>query len=322
MGKMLDGEWITEEDWTTDDEGRFQRSETTFRDRVRADGSTEFEPEAGRYHLYVSYACPWAHRTLITRQLKGLQEAVSVSVVDPLMGEDGWEFSEAPGAIPDTVNGADYLREVYARADAGYTGRVTVPVLWDRQRETIVNNESKEIMRMFDLEFDEIAEHPEVDLYPEDRRDEIDETIEAIYQPINNGVYRAGFAASQEAYETAVDELFEALDHWDERLANRRYLCGDRVTEADICMFTTLYRFDAVYHIHFKCSTRRLVDYPNLWPYARDLYQTEDFRTTCNMHHIREHYYRSHETVNPRRIVAREPEMDWEAPHHREALES
>lgn len=321
MGKMLDGEWIHEDDWTTDDEGRFQRSETTFRDWVRADGSTDYEPESGRYHLYVSYACPWAHRTLITRKLKGLEDAVSVSVVAPFMGDKGWEFDqEVSGATPDHLHGSEYLRDVYREAEPRYTGRVTVPVLWDRKNETIVNNESREIVRMFDVEFDEVAEHSEVDLYPEGYREAVDEAIEAIYQPINNGVYRAGFATSQEAYEKAVDELFDAFDHWEEVLGSQRYLCGDRLTEADICMFTTLYRFDAVYHIHFKCSTHRLVDYPNLWGYARDLFQTDDFRETCNMSHIREHYYRSHETVNPRRVVAREPEMDWDEPHRRESL--
>jgi putative glutathione S-transferase len=321
MGKMLDGEWIHEDDWTTDDEGQFQRSETTFRDWVKADGSTDYEPESGRYHLYVSYACPWAHRTLITRKLRGLEDSVSVSVVAPFMGEDGWEFDEeVSGATEDHLYGSGYLREVYREAKREYTGRVTVPVLWDKKKETIVNNESREIVRMFDVEFDEVAEHSEVDLYPEGYREEIEETIDAIYQPINNGVYRAGFATSQEAYETAVDQLFDAFDHWEEVLENQRYLCGDRLTEADICMFTTLYRFDAVYHVHFKCSTHRLIDYPNLWGYARDLFQTDDFRETCNMRHIREHYYRSHETVNPRRVIAREPEMNWDAPHRRESL--
>ena len=320
MGKMFEGEWITEEDWSTDDDGAFQRSETTFRDWVRADGSTQFPVEDGRYHLYVSYACPWAHRTLIARVLKGLEDTVSVSVVDPMMGQDGWKFSEAPGTIPDNVNGADYLRDVYRIADASYTGRVTVPVLWDRKRDTIVNNESIEIVRMFDNEFDELAEHAEVDLYPEENRDLIDETIDAIYEPINNGVYKCGFATSQSAYDRAVEELFDALDHWDEVLGGRRYLCGDQVTEADICMFTTLFRFDAVYHIHFKCSTQRLVEYENLWPYAREIYQLPGIAETCNMRHIRQHYYRSHETVNPRRVIAGEPRMNWEERPRRGSL--
>ena len=320
MGKMLEGEWKTEEDWTTDDQGRFRRSETTFRDWIRADGTTDYAPEKGRYHLYVSHACPWAHRTMITRALKGLEEAISVSIVDPFMGRNGWEFSEAPGAIPDQVNDCDYLREVYRLADPNYTGRVTVPALWDRREETIVNNESAEIMRMFDREFDEYARRPEVDLYPEGYREEVDRAIEAIYGPINNGVYKSGFAGTQEAYETAVDELFEALDHWDGVLSQQRYLCGDRLTEADLCMFTTLYRFDAVYNIHFKCTKQRLVDYENLWGFAREVYQLPGVAEVCNMDHVRQHYYRSHESVNPKRIVAREPRMDWNEPHGRGEL--
>jgi len=319
MGRMVDGEWTTKK-YNTDEEGRFQRESTSFRDWIRADGSGEYPVEANRYHLYVAYACPWAHRTLITRALKGLEDVVSLSVVDPFMGEDGWQFSEAPEAIPDSLHGADYLREIYRIADDEYTGRVTVPVLWDARRDTIVNNESAEIMRMFDVEFDEVADHPEVDLYPEGLREEVDETIEAIYQPINNGVYRCGFAGSQEAYDRAVEELFEALDHWEGLLEEQRYLCGDQFTEADVCMFTTLYRFDAVYHTHFKCNTQRLVEYDNLWDYAREIYQLPEVSKTCNMRHIREHYYQSHESVNPKRIVASNPRMDWNEPHGRDAL--
>ncbi|MFB6262057.1 MAG: glutathione S-transferase family protein, partial [Bradymonadaceae bacterium] len=276
-------------------------------------------PEAGRYHLYVSYACPWAHRTLITRALKGLEGAIGLSVVDPYMGEGGWKFSDVPGAIPDRVNGADYLREIYTAAAPEYTGRVTVPVLWDKERDTIVNNESEEIMRMFDTAMEGVAEN-DVDLYPEGKRERIDEVIDAIYQPINNGVYRAGFAETQQAYNEAVDELFEALDHWNAVLEDQRYLCGDRMTEADICMFTTLIRFDPVYHTHFKCNVRRIVDYENLWGFVRDLYQTPGVADTCNLDHITEHYYASHESVNPRGIVARGPDLDYLAPHGRGEL--
>ncbi len=318
MGMLIDGEW-REKGWETDEDGAFERSETTFRNRITADGSSPFEPEDDRYHLYVSYACPWAHRTLITRALKGLEDVISVSVVDPFMGEGGWHFSEAPGAVPDPLYDADYLREIYQEADADYTGRVTVPVLWDTEQETIVNNESAEIIRMIDTEFEALASH-DVDLYPEGYRSEIDEAIDAIYQPINNGVYRAGFAETQEAYERAIDDLFGALEYWNGMLDDQRFLCGDCMTEADICMFTTLFRFDAVYHTHFKCNVARIVDYPNLWGYAREIYQTPGVAETCNLEHVTQHYYRSHESVNPKRIVARGPELDWDAPHGRERL--
>jgi putative glutathione S-transferase len=318
MGMLIDGEW-RKKGWETDEEGAFQRSETTFRDRITADGSSGCPAAGDRYHLYVSYACPCAHRTLIMRALKGLEEAISVSVVDPFMGEEGWAFSDAPGASPDPFYDADYLREIYQRADADYTGRVTVPVLWDTRDETIVNNESAEIIRMFDTEFEEFASN-DVDLYPEGYRDDVDEAIEAIYQPINNGVYRAGFAETQEAYESAIDDLFGALDYWDGVLDDQRFLCGDRMTEADICMFTTLFRFDAVYHTHFKCNVARIVDYPNLWGHAREIYQLPGVAETCNLEHVTRHYYRSHESVNPKRIVARGPRLDWDAPHGRDRL--
>lgn len=319
MGQLVEGEW-TSSQASTDDDGRFRRSTTAFRDWIRADGSGEFAPDEGRYHLYASYACPWAHRALITRAIAGLEDVISVSIVHPFMGEDGWSFDEAPGTVPDPIHDADFLREIYVHAASDYTGRVTVPVLWDRDRGTVVNNESKEIVRMFDVEFGEFGEH-DIDLYPEELREEIDETIEAIYQPINNGVYRVGFAGTQEAYDEAVAELFGALDHWDEVLGRQRYLCGARFTEADICMFTTLYRFDAVYHTHFKCNTRRLPDYPNLWGYAREIYQMPGVSETCRMDHVRHHYYRSHESLNPKRIVASEPRMDWDDPHGREEFE-
>ena len=243
------------------------------------------------------------------RRLKGLEDAIGLSAVGSFMGDDGWAFYDEPGVIPDTVNGALYLSEVYAKADPGYTGRVTTPVLWDKERETIVNNESREIIRM--LDHGVRRRHgatPDVDFCPEDLREEIDATIDAIYEPINNGVYRSGFATTQEAYEEAVTELFDALDHWEEVLGERRYLCGDRITEADWCMFPTLVRFDAVYHGHFKCNLRRIVDYPNLWGYLRDLYEQPGVAETVNMGHIKRHYYRSHGSVNPTRIVPKGPD--------------
>jgi putative glutathione S-transferase len=320
LGMLVDGEWTTHRK-QEDSEGRFIRTSTTFRDRVTADGSSGYPAEAGRYHLYLAWACPWAHRTAILRKLKGLEEAISISVVDPFMGDDGWWFSEAPGTIPDTVNGARYLREIYTRADPHYTGRVTVPVLWDKENGTIVNNESREIARMLDTQFDGVpGARPEVDFYPEALREEVDRTIDAIYEPINNGVYRTGFAATQEAYDDAVTELFDALDRWESVLGKRRYLCGDRITEADWFMFTTLLRFDPVYYVHFKCNIRRIVDYPNLWGYLRDLYQYPGVSETCRLDHIKRHYYTSHESINPTRIVPKGPEIDYSVPHDRGRL--
>jgi len=310
---LVNGEWRTDAYEETDDEGSFQRQETMFRDRIEDDPDARFQPEAGRYHLYVSYACPWAHRTLLVRALKGLEDAISVDVVDPYRGEDGWQFTpDTEGCTPDTVNGSDYLREVYQAADPDVTGRVTVPVLWDKQEETIVNNESKEILRMLDTEFDGGSASSEsngvakqdIDLYPEGYREEVDRVIEAIYEPVNNGVYRCGFADSQAAYDEAATELFDALDHWDAVLADQRYLAGDRLTEADICMFTTLVRFDEVYHTiptTLKEAYRgvddprpekwkRIQDYDHLHAYLRDLYQTPGFAETTNLSHISEHY--------------------------------
>lgn len=320
MNQLVDGEWRTDAYETTNDEGAFERQETTFRERIRDDPDARFRPEAGRYHLYVSYACPWAHRTLLARSLKGLEEAVSVSVVDPFRDENGWQFSpEKAGCTEDHVHGADYLRELYVRADPDATCRVTVPVLWDTKEDTIVNNESKEILRMLDTEFEEFATR-DVDLYPEGYRDEIDEIIDAIYEPINNGVYRAGFAGSQNAYDEAVEDLFSALDRWDAVLEDQRYLAGDRLTEADLCMFTTLVRFDPVYHTHFMCNVMQIHEYEHLWPYLRDLYQTSGVAETVNMAHIKEHYYTTHPDVNPSGIIARGPDLDFEAPHDRDRL--
>ncbi len=313
---LVDGKWTTE--WKEQDkDGKFNRMPTRFRNWITAEDSSEFKPEPNRYHLYVSLACPWAHRTLILRSLKGLQDVITVSIVDPEMGEDGWKFSNYPGSIPDSINGAEYLREIYIKANSQYTGRVTVPILWDKHKNTIVNNESREIIRMLDTEF-EAQSQSNLNLYPEALQEKIEQTIDAIYQPINNGVYRSGFASSQAAYEEAVSELFEHLDHWEAVLEKQRYLCGDRLTEADICMFTTLVRFDAVYHGHFKCNLHRIIDYPNLWNYLKDLYQTPGIKETCNLDHIKRHYYMSHTHINPTRIVPKGPIINFEEPHNRD----
>lgn len=320
LGMLVDGKWTTE--WTERDEkGRFNRTPTKFRDRITADGSSGFKAEAGRYHLYVSFACPWAHRTLIMRSLKGLQNAIGLSIVDPVLSEKGWFFSDAPGAIPDSVNQTDYLQEIYLKAKPDYTGRVTVPVLWDKQTQTIVNNESREIIRMLDVEFNAIAE-ADIDLYPADLQAAIEQAMDAIYQPINNGVYRSGFATTQEAYEEAVTELFLALDHWEKVLDQQRYLCGNRLTEADICMFTTLFRFDSVYHGHFKCNLKRIMDYPNLWNYLKELYQHPAIQETCNLDHIKRHYYMSQTAINPNRIVPKGPLINFEEPHDRDRFQN
>jgi glutathionyl-hydroquinone reductase len=317
LGVLIDGKWVPERE-QEDDQGKFVRPSTTFRNWITADGSSGFPAEADRYHLYVSLACPWAHRTLIMRQLKGLTDAISVSVVDPVIDQNSWEFSNAPGSIPDFVNHTEYLWQVYLKAEPDYSGRVTVPVLWDKQSGAIVNNESREIIRMLDTEFTGVAN--EVDLYPAELQETIEQTIDAIYQPVNNGVYRAGFATTQSAYEEGVTDLFEALDHWETVLGQQRYLCGDRLTEADICMFTTLLRFDSVYYVHFKCNLRRIIDYPNLWGYLRDIYQHPGVKETCSLEHIKLHYYKSHPKVNPTRIVPKGPILDLDKPHERDRL--
>ena len=320
LGILAEGKWISRRD-QEDEQGRFIRPSTTFRHKITADGSSGFKAESGRYHLYISWACPWAHRTAILRKLKGLEDAIGLSVVAAEIDQNSWEFSDEPGAIPDTVNHTNYLWQLYLLAEPKYSGRVTVPVLWDKQTGTIVNNESREIIRMLDTEFDSIAQK-DVNFYPQDLRSKIDETIDAIYQPINNGVYRAGFATTQSAYEEAVTELFDALDYWEGVLAKQRYLCGDIITEADWCMFTTLLRFDSVYYVHFKCNLRRIVDYPNLWNYLKDLYQQPGVKETCNLDHIKRHYYKSHPNVNPTRIVPKGPIIDFEAPHNRDRVRS
>ncbi|MFW6437113.1 MAG: glutathione S-transferase family protein, partial [Halococcoides sp.] len=320
MNMLVDGEWRTDAYQMTDEDGNFTRQQTTFHGTVEDDPGARCPAEAGRYHLYVSYACPWAHRTLLVRALKGLEETISVDVVDSYRGEDGWQFSpEREGCTTDSQYDSDYLRELYVRADPEATCRVTVPVLWDTERETIVNNESSEILRMLDTTMDRFAER-DVDLYPEGYRDEVDDLIEAIYEPINNGVYRAGFAGSQSAYDRAVRELFDALGEYDDRLADRRYLAGDRLTEADICLFTTLVRFDEVYHTHFRCNRAHVTDFEHLWGYLRDLYQTPGVAETVNMSHIKDHYYRTHPDLNPKQIVPIGPDPDFEAPHDRDRL--
>ncbi|CAN5622957.1 glutathione S-transferase family protein [soil metagenome] len=283
-------------------------------------GEGGFPAEPGRYHLYVSHACPWAHRTLIFRALKGLEEHIGVDAVHPFMGEDGWTFETGfDGATGDRLLGKRYLREVYIEADPRATGRVTVPVLWDRQRGTIVSNESADIIRMFNSAFDAVTGN-RADFWPEALRGEIEAVNARIYESVNNGVYRAGFASKQAAYDEAASALFAALDWLEERLASRRYLMGERVTEADWRLATTLFRFDAVYHGHFKCNRRRLVDYAELWAYARELYQMPGIAGTVRFDHIVEHYHRSHENINPHRIVPIGPKLDWAAPHGRERL--
>jgi len=320
MGLLIDGRWHDEWYDTKKTGGRFVRTEAQFRDRVTADGSSGFKAESGRYHLYVSLACPWAHRTLIYRKLKGLEDHISVSVVNPLMLEHGWTFEDAPGVVPDTVNGARYLYEVYTAARRDYSGRVTVPVLWDTETSTIVNNESSEIIRMLDSEFEAIdSGGPE--FCPTDLLPAIDEINAFVYDKINNGVYKAGFATTQEAYEEAVRSLFAALDQVELILSSFRYLVGDRITEADWRLFTTLVRFDPVYVGHFKCNVRRIADYPNLWSYTRELYQYPGVADTVNMSHIKDHYYRSHPTINPTGVVPAGPEVDFHQPHEREAMD-
>lgn len=317
-GRLVDGVWY-EEGYEPDEKGRFIRQQSRFRDRVEDEAGARFCPEPGRYHLYVSLACPWAHRTLIMRRLKGLEAAIPVSVVHPLMLANGWEFRQYPGSTPDPVLNARFMREVYTAADPGFTGRVTVPALWDTRESTIVNNESRDILRMFDHAWNSVATDT-TDYAPASLLEQVDQTIDAIYEPVNNGVYKCGFAQSQEAYDEAADTLYAALDHWDSVLGERRFLSGSRLTEADVCLFTTLVRFDPVYSVHFKCSERRISDYHNLWNYLKDLYQRPGFGDTTNMDHIRQHYYRSHPFINPTGIVARAPRQDLNGPHDRERL--
>ena len=319
MGTMIDGAWLKDGDERTAADGRFVRAETSFRNTVTADGSSGFKAEPGRYHLYVSHACPWAHRTMILRALRKLEDVISVSVVDPFTSDEGWHFSDGPGCIPDTLNGTRYLREIYKLAKDDYTGRVSVPVLWDKREKTIVNNESAEIIRMLNVAFNAWG-NGEPDLYPAPLRGEIDAINEPIYEHVNNGVYKTGFARSQAAYEDAFDALFATLDALEARLCAQRYLAGERITEADWRLFPTLVRFDAVYVGHFKCNRRRIEDYPNLGNYVRELYQYPGIADTVNLAHIKGHYYGSHVSVNPTRIVPKGPELDFTRPHDRDRL--
>lgn len=323
MGLLVDGKW--HDTWydTKSTGGTFKRSAAQFRNWLTADGSAGpsgkggFNAESGRYHLYVSLACPWAHRTLIFRELKDLSDHISVSVVHPDMLDHGWTFETGDhGATGDTLYALGFAHQIYTKADPNYSGRVTVPILWDKAQQTIVSNESSEIIRMFNSAFDGITGNTD-DYWPEAMRDDIEEVNARIYSNVNNGVYKSGFATTQQAYDAAVAPLFETLDWLEDRLAHNRYLMGDRVTEADWRLFTTLIRFDPVYHLHFKCNRRRLVDYPNLWAYTRELYQWPGVAQTVNMHHIVRHYHFSHDSINPHRIIPTNPVLDYMEPHGR-----
>jgi putative glutathione S-transferase len=318
VGLLIDGVWHDQWYDTGKTGGRFVRSESQFRRWITPDGAPGptgeggFAAEPGRYHLYISRACPWAHRTMIFRALKGLEGAISFSATHWLMRGEGWTFDPGPGVIADPINGARTMHEVYTHADPAYSGRVTVPVLWDKQRHTIVSNESADIIRMFNSGFDQAGARAG-DYYPADLRAEIDTLNARIYDTLNNGVYKAGFATTQQAYEDAVRPLFATLDWLEQRLSGQRFLCGERQTEADWRLFTTLVRFDAVYVGHFKCNLRRIVDYPNLWSYTRDLYQTPGIRETVDFDHIKRHYYQSHATINPTGVVPLGPVIDFDA---------
>lgn len=322
MGLLVDGQWVDKWYDTSSTGGRFERQTQAFRHWVTGDGSPGpsgdggFAAEPGRYHLYVSYACPWAHRTLILRSFKGLEDDIGVSVVHWHMGEEGWTFEPGRDVIEDPLFGVKRLYELYLKADDTFTGRVTVPVLWDRQRNTIVNNESAEILRMLNSAFDDVGAAPG-DFYPGPLQAEIDAINDRVYHTLNNGVYKCGFATSQQAYEEAIYPLFDTLDWLEDLLGRRRYLTGDTITEADVRLFTTLVRFDAVYHGHFKCNIHQLKDYPDLWGYTRELYQHPRIRPTVNFHHIRHHYYESHPNVNPSGVVPAGPRLDFDAPGRR-----
>lgn len=315
MGKLIDGIWDKDATIRRSERGAFEREDTTIRRWVTADGSSGLKAEPGRYHLFVSYACPWAHRTLIYRKLKSLEQAISVTTVDWHKTEDGFHFSEREGATPDPILGAKFLREVYVASHPTFTGFVTVPLLWDKREGQIVNNESSEIIRMLNIEFG--GSGP--DFYPKDLRREIDEINQVIYHTVNNGVYKCGNAATQEAYHESFDALFRTLDEIEDRLGRQRYLVGDQLTEADLRLFPTLVRFDAVYFGHFKCNLRRIRDYPNLSNYLKELYQLPGVAETVNMKHIKWHYYHSHRHLNPLGIVPKGPELDFIGPHDRDS---
>ena len=325
MGLLHEGKWHDVWYETAKNKGHFVRKQSQFRNWVTVDGKAGptgeggFKAESGRYHLYVAYACPWAHRTLIFRALKGLEDHISLSVVHWLMLEKGWTFEPCDGVVSDEINDSKFMYEVYLAADKNYSGRVTVPVLWDKHKNTIVSNESSEIIRMMNSAFDDVGALPG-DFYPEEKREEIDQLNERIYETLNNGVYRSGFATTQEAYEEAVIPLFETLDFLDDRLATKRYLTGGAITEADWRLFATLIRFDPVYVGHFKCNLRRIIDYPNLSGYLHDLYQQPGIAGTINMDHTKKHYYASHLSVNPTGIVPMGPDVDLSAPHGRENI--
>jgi len=323
MGQLVDGQWHDVWYDTKSTGGAFKRTTAAFRNWITADGSAGpsgeggFPAASGRYHLYVSYACPWAHRALVFRKLKGLEDHISISAVHPDMLDQGWTFeTDDHGATGDTLHGLPFARDIYTKADPEISGRVTVPILWDKERGTIVSNESSEIIRMFNSAFDGITGNTD-DYWPTEMRDDIEDVNTRIYSAVNNGVYKSGFATTQEAYDAAVVPLFEALDWLEERLGQGRYLMGDRLTEADWRLWTTLVRFDAVYHLHFKCNKKRIMDYPNLWAYTRDLYQVEGVAETVNMNHIVRHYHYSHETINPNRIIPINPDLDFMEPHGR-----
>jgi len=328
MGKLIEGVWHETGYETEKHGGRFVRDTSKFRNWVTLDGragpsgSAGYPAESGRYHLYVSHACPWAHRTLIFRTLKGLTDHVGVSVVHPDMLREGWEFrTDFPGATGDRLGDRAFLRELYLDAKPDVSGRVTVPVLYDTRTDTIVSNESAEIIRMFNTAFDAITGDRQ-DFYPADLRETIDPINDRVYETVNNGVYKSGFATSQEAYDAAVYPLFDSLDWLEDILSRNRFLAGDRLTEADWRLFTTLVRFDLVYHLHFKCNRRRIVDYPNLWAYTRDLYQWPGVAETVRFDHIVRHYHYSHESINPYRIIPINPVLDFEAPHDRGTAEA
>ncbi|WP_169569256.1 glutathione S-transferase family protein [Sneathiella limimaris] len=327
MGQLIDGKWSKENLVRTAEDGKFVRKESSFRNWVTQDGSAGptgqagFKAEAGRYHLYISHACPWAHRTAIFRKLKGLEDLISLSATHWYMGDMGWNFEVGEGVIPDPLNDVKYVHQLYQLADPDYTGRATVPILWDKHQNTIVSNESAEIIRMLNSAFDNIGAKPG-DYYPDVLKEEIDAVNDRIYNCVNNGVYRSGFAQSQSAYEEAVTSLFETLDWLEDKLSAGRYLLGDRLTEADWRLFTTLLRFDPVYHGHFKCNLRRIVDYPNLYNYLKELYQIPGVQETVNMSHIKSHYYGSHAQINPTGIVPLGPDLDLGAPHNRSRLKA
>lgn len=322
MGLLVNGEWVDQWYDTKKHGGEFVRESAQLRDWVGSnpEGTGQGYPaEPDRYHLYVSLACPWAHRTLIMRKLKGLEGLIGVSHVSPLMLDKGWTYHQDEGASGDSVNGVDFHYQLYTKTDSHYTGRVTVPALWDKQRSAIVNNESADLLQMFNHAFDELTGN-DLDFYPQDLRSVIDEVNADVYDHINNGVYKSGFATEQEVYEKHVKALFDALDRMEARLAEQRYLAGEWLTEADIRLFTTLIRFDAVYYGHFKCNVKRIEDYPNLSNYVREIYQWPGVAETVNMDHIKRHYYYSHDTINPTRIVPAGPLLDFERPHDRERL--